>query len=74
MPHAHTCSPRPSRTITIAIAIIINNRNTWDAMVQLNKAEGWKGFWRGFTPCMLRACPANAACFFAYETARSLLG
>jgi solute carrier family 25 carnitine/acylcarnitine transporter 20/29 len=43
-------------------------------MVQLNKAEGWRGFWRGFTPCMLRACPANAACFFAYETARSLLG
>ena len=52
----------------------VHHRSTWDAMVQLNKAEGWRGFWRGFTPCMLRACPANAACFFAYETARSLLG
>jgi len=49
-------------------------KSTWDAAVKLNKAEGWRGFWRGFTPCMLRACPANAACFFAYETARSLLG
>lgn len=28
---------------------------------------GWRGFWRGFTPCFLRAFPANACAFVAFE-------
>ena len=31
--------------------------------------EGWRGFFRGFAPCMLRAIPANAAAFTGYEMA-----
>jgi solute carrier family 25 carnitine/acylcarnitine transporter 20/29 len=34
---------------------------------------GAKAFWRGFTPCIVRAFPANGACFFAYEFAKSVL-
>ncbi len=34
---------------------------------------GLRGFWRGFAPCILRAFPANAACFVAFEIAMRLL-
>jgi solute carrier family 25 carnitine/acylcarnitine transporter 20/29 len=33
----------------------------------------WRVFWRGFGPTMLRAFPANAATFFAYEKTIELL-
>jgi solute carrier family 25 carnitine/acylcarnitine transporter 20/29 len=38
------------------------------------QASGWKGFWKGFTPCMLRSFPANAVCFLGYEYTRILIG
>jgi solute carrier family 25 carnitine/acylcarnitine transporter 20/29 len=28
---------------------------------------GWKGYWRGFVPCFLRAFPANAMALVAFE-------
>ncbi|KAF8417849.1 mitochondrial carrier domain-containing protein [Tirmania nivea] len=28
---------------------------------------GWRGFWRGFMPCFLRAFPANACAIVAFE-------
>ncbi|RPB22628.1 mitochondrial carrier [Terfezia boudieri ATCC MYA-4762] len=28
---------------------------------------GWRGFWRGFAPCFLRAFPANACALVAFE-------
>ncbi|MFH4975829.1 hypothetical protein AB6A40_002538 [Gnathostoma spinigerum] len=34
--------------------------------------EGPQALFKGFTPVMLRAFPANAACFFGYEIALSL--
>lgn len=34
---------------------------------------GWRGFFRGFSPCILRAFPANAACFLAFELMMKLL-
>jgi len=37
------------------------------------KNEGLKGFFRGFTPCLIRAFPANAACFVAYEAVMAVL-
>eukprot|EP00128_Syssomonas_multiformis_P014407 Colp12_sorted_trinity150504_noHs@13358 len=40
---------------------------------EIVKTEGLKGFYRGFTPVMLRAFPANAACFFGYESAIKFL-
>lgn len=30
--------------------------------------SGWRGLWVGFTPCILRSFPANAATFLAYDT------
>jgi solute carrier family 25 carnitine/acylcarnitine transporter 20/29 len=37
------------------------------------KGEGFKGFYKGFSPCLLRAIPANGATFLAYETAFQVL-
>ena len=34
---------------------------------------GWKRFYRGFSPCMLRAIPANAVMLVVLENARQLL-
>ncbi len=31
------------------------------------KEEGWRAFFKGFTPCLIRSVPANAAAFFAFE-------
>ncbi|KAH7026206.1 mitochondrial carrier domain-containing protein [Microdochium trichocladiopsis] len=30
-------------------------------------AGGWRGFWRGFVPCFLRAFPANAMALLTFE-------
>lgn len=35
--------------------------------------DGWKGFFMGFTPCLARAFPANAAAFLAFEWTFSML-
>lgn len=37
------------------------------------KSEGYRGFFRGFAPCLLRSFPANAAAFTAFETTLRLL-
>ena len=29
--------------------------------------SGWRGFWRGFLPCFLRAFPANAMSIVTFE-------
>ncbi|XP_050414699.1 mitochondrial carnitine/acylcarnitine carrier protein [Patella vulgata] len=40
-----------------------------DVFRQLMKEEGILSLYKGFTPVMLRAFPANAACFMGYELA-----
>lgn len=35
--------------------------------------EGIAGFFKGFTPAIIRAFPANAACFLGYEYTKELL-
>jgi len=37
-------------------------------------AEGIRGFYRGFLPCLLRAAPVNACTFLAYELSMRVLG
>ncbi|KAI9225785.1 MAG: mitochondrial carrier domain-containing protein [Piptocephalis tieghemiana] len=37
------------------------------------RTEGFQGLFRGLGPAMLRAFPANAACFFGYEGTLALL-
>lgn len=38
-----------------------------DAVKGLYREAGWRGFWRGFLPCFLRAFPANAMALVAFE-------
>jgi len=45
-----------------------------DCAQKLYAQGGVRTFFRGITPCLLRAFPANAACFFAYEKTRQFLG
>ncbi|KAK7951618.1 uncharacterized protein PG986_007346 [Apiospora aurea] len=41
---------------------------TWaDAAKAVHREAGWKGYWRGFVPCFLRAFPANAMALVAFE-------
>jgi solute carrier family 25 carnitine/acylcarnitine transporter 20/29 len=36
------------------------------------RTEGLKGFYRGFTPCLLRSFPTNGAALMVYEGFMSL--
>ncbi|ETV87669.1 hypothetical protein H257_01162 [Aphanomyces astaci] len=36
------------------------------------RQEGWRGLWRGYSPCLLRAFPSNAAGFATYEMVKSV--
>lgn len=48
-------------------------RNMRDVARSIYRTEGWRGFFTGFTPCVLRAIPANAAAFTAFEIMMRLL-
>ncbi|KAF2485845.1 mitochondrial carrier domain-containing protein [Neohortaea acidophila] len=38
-----------------------------DAAKAVYRDSGWRGYWRGFVPCFLRAFPANAMALVAFE-------
>ena len=42
-------------------------RHWKDAAKAVYKETGWRGYWRGFVPCFLRAFPANAMALVAFE-------
>jgi solute carrier family 25 (mitochondrial carnitine/acylcarnitine transporter), member 20/29 len=47
-----------------------DKRRFWkwrDAAKAIYREQGWRGYWRGFLPCFLRAFPANAAALVAFE-------
>ena len=48
--------------------------STVECCRQLWVEGGWRRFYRGLAPCLLRSFPANAACFLAYERAKQMLG
>jgi len=48
-------------------------RSVVDCVSQTIRAEGLRGFARGFAPCLVRSFPANATCFFGYELTKSML-
>ncbi|KAF2269827.1 mitochondrial carrier [Lojkania enalia] len=39
-----------------------------DAAKAVWRENGWRGYWRGFVPCFLRAFPANAMALVAFES------
>jgi len=46
----------------------------WRSAVRLTYREaGYRGFWRGFIPCFLRAFPANGVALLAFEAAMRML-
>jgi len=45
-----------------------------DTIKKVYQANGFRGFWKGFTPCIIRSFPANAVCFFGYEYTRKIIG
>lgn len=48
-------------------------KNYLDVLTQTVEKEGVQALFRGLTPALLRAFPANAACLFGVETARSVM-
>lgn len=44
-----------------------------DAAAAVYREAGWRGYWRGFLPCFLRAFPANAVALVAFEGAMRTL-
>ncbi|EGC41630.1 mitochondrial carrier protein [Histoplasma capsulatum var. duboisii H88] len=45
-----------------------------DAAMAVVKESGWRGYWRGFLPCFLRAFPANAMALVAFEGVMRYMG
>jgi solute carrier family 25 carnitine/acylcarnitine transporter 20/29 len=48
-------------------------RNWREAAWAVGRESGFKGYWRGFVPCFLRAFPANAVALVAFEGAMRTL-
>jgi solute carrier family 25 carnitine/acylcarnitine transporter 20/29 len=48
-------------------------RGMADAARVIYTENGIRGFFKGFTPCALRAFPANASCFLAFEVVLKIL-
>ena len=65
------------KSAMMADASCRNNRqykNTLDCILKLyNNEGGYKRFWKGFTPCLLRSVPVNATMLFVVESTRSMM-
>lgn len=48
-------------------------RNMQDALVRILRAEGWAGLYKGIVPSIVKAAPAGAVTFVAYEYASNWL-
>jgi len=44
-----------------------------DTIRTIYARDGYRGFFRGFTPCLMRAFPANASVFLAFATTMHIL-
>jgi len=42
-------------------------RGIIDCASKIWRTEGWRGFWKGYSVCLFRSFPTNAAGFFSYE-------
>ena len=50
-----------------------NTGSLRSAFKQVYQTQGMRGFFVGFSPCVLRAFPANAAAFLGFEMAMRAL-
>lgn len=42
-------------------------RNMYDALKRIMQKEGWAGLYKGIVPSIVKAAPAGAVTFVAYE-------
>lgn len=42
-------------------------RNMYDALSRIMRTEGWAGLYKGIVPSIVKAAPAGAVTFVAYE-------
>ncbi|KAF1808510.1 putative mitochondrial carrier protein [Eremomyces bilateralis CBS 781.70] len=49
-------------------------KNMRDCFAQTWRHEGWRGFWKGITPTLVRAMPVSAGTFAVVEMTMRLLG
>ena len=57
------------RNTMMGDAINSNQRkfqSMWHCSQTIWKHDGWQGFWRGLTPCLLRGIPVNGCIFVVY--------
>ena len=62
----------PQDVLKSRIQSSVNKVSLAEATSSLFKTAGLKGFYKGFTPTMIRAFPANAATFLGYEFVMNL--
>jgi len=76
---AYWCTTYPIDVIKSSIqadSTVVSERKykgVADAASKLYAEGGVKRFFPGLAPCLLRSLPANAVCFFLYETTVDLL-
>ncbi|KAJ9070331.1 hypothetical protein DSO57_1009174 [Entomophthora muscae] len=63
----------PADVLKSRIQTSPNNLRIPQAYQHLVNAEGHAGLYRGLGPALLRAFPANAACFYGVEASRKFL-
>ena len=56
------------RILTDSLGPVWWFRTWWEAARGVYREQGWRGYWRGFGPCFLRAFPANAMALVAFES------
>jgi len=42
-------------------------KSYFQCITSIYQKEGWRAFFRGLSPCLIRSIPANASAFFAFE-------
>jgi len=47
-------------------------KSMMDSVRQTYKKQGMNGFWRGLTPCLMRAIPVNSGTFIVYKSSLGL--
>lgn len=74
---AYWLSNYPFDVIKNKMQAAVNTENQYKGMIDCAKhiyrTDGWKGFTRGLSVCLLRALPANATCFLFLEVTRAIL-
>ena len=74
---AYWLSNYPFDVIKNKMQAAANTPRRYSNMIECGKeiyrVDGWKGFTRGLSVCLLRALPANATCFLFLEITRAIL-